>query len=91
MTPTAFDELPADLVAELAASGLDPRAIYQHVLAAFEEDLPGDAPDATTVAAILPSSWGWPTSRRATTAWWRRCHGVPRRDGRCGHRQWPAG
>ncbi|HEX6194717.1 MAG TPA: carboxylating nicotinate-nucleotide diphosphorylase [Jiangellaceae bacterium] len=58
MTPTPFDELPADLLAELAACALDPSVIYQHVLAAFEEDLPGDALDTATVAAIPPEQLG---------------------------------
>jgi nicotinate-nucleotide pyrophosphorylase (carboxylating) len=58
VTPVPFDDLPADLVAEVAAASLDARAIYQHVLAAFEEDLPGGAPDATTVATIPAEQLG---------------------------------
>ena len=52
MTFTAFEALPSGLVDELAAAGLDPRAIYAHILAALEEDLPGGAPDITTVSTI---------------------------------------
>ena len=38
---TPFDELPATLVAEIRAAGLDPKAVYDHVVVAFEEELRG--------------------------------------------------
>lgn len=47
---TPFDELPETLVAELSDAGLDPRAIYEHVALAFEEDLPGGVDDVTSAA-----------------------------------------
>ncbi len=45
-----YAELPTDLVAELAAAGLDPRAVYEHVVLAFDEDLPDGGVDATSAA-----------------------------------------
>ena len=47
-TPVA--DLPAALVDEITAAGLDPVAVHAHVAAAFEEDLPGGAEDATASA-----------------------------------------
>jgi len=47
---TPYDDLAPALVAELAAAGLDPRAVHKHVALAFEEDLPGGADDATSTA-----------------------------------------
>lgn len=47
---TPFDELPATLVAEIRAAGLDPKAVYDHVVVAFEEDLPGGVDDVTSDA-----------------------------------------
>ena len=47
---TPYDALPAPLVAELADAGLDPRAVYDHVALAFEEDLPGGVDDVTSDA-----------------------------------------
>lgn len=47
---TAFDDLPAGLVAELAGAGLDARVLYADVVAAVAEDLPGD--DVTSWATI---------------------------------------
>jgi len=44
---TPYAELPAALVDELAAAGLDPARVYAMVVDAFEEDLPGGALDAT--------------------------------------------
>lgn len=44
---TPYAEVPRGLVDELAAAGLDPLAVYEHVVLAFEEDLPGNAADAT--------------------------------------------
>lgn len=47
---TPYDALPVALVEEIAAAGLDPRAVYDHVVLAFEEDLPGGADDVTSAA-----------------------------------------
>lgn len=55
MALTAFEALPQSLVAELASAGLDPRAVYDHIVLALEEDLPGGAPDITTVSTIPAS------------------------------------
>ncbi len=53
MVRTAYDDLPAALVAELAAAGLDPQAVHAMVVAAFEEDLPHGGVDVTS-AAVPP-------------------------------------
>ena len=47
---TPYDALPRALADEIAAAGLDPRAVYDHVVLAFEEDLPGGADDVTSAA-----------------------------------------
>lgn len=47
---TSLGDLPRALVEELAAAGLDPRAVHAHVADAFEEDLPGGADDVTSAA-----------------------------------------
>ena len=47
---TAYDALPAALVAELAEAGLDPRGLYEHVVRALAEDVPGE--DVTSAATI---------------------------------------
>ena len=47
---TSLGDLPRSLVEELAAAGLDPRAVHAHVADAFEEDLPGGADDVTSAA-----------------------------------------
>jgi nicotinate-nucleotide pyrophosphorylase (carboxylating) len=47
---TPFGDLPATLVDELAQAGLDPRAVYDMVAAAFEEDLPKGTDDVTSAA-----------------------------------------
>lgn len=54
---TAYDALPAALVEEIAAVGLDPLAVYRMVVAAIDEDLPGGALDATS-AAMPPMGHG---------------------------------
>ena len=46
----AYADLSRDLVAELAAAGLDPRAVYEHVVLAFDEDLPDGGVDVTSAA-----------------------------------------
>jgi nicotinate-nucleotide pyrophosphorylase (carboxylating) len=50
-TFTAFDEMPAPLLEELADAGLDPLGVYAHVVAALGEDLPGGV-DVTSEATI---------------------------------------
>jgi nicotinate-nucleotide pyrophosphorylase (carboxylating) len=47
---TAYADLSRELVSELAAAGLDPRAVYEHVVLAFEEDLPDGGVDVTSAA-----------------------------------------
>ncbi len=47
---TAYADLSRDLVAELAGAGLDPLAVYEHVVLAFEEDLPDGGVDVTSAA-----------------------------------------
>ena len=49
-----FEELPADLVTELADAGLDPRAVHAQVAAALAEDLPpdGNGVDVTSEATL---------------------------------------
>lgn len=46
----SYADLPRPLVDELAGAGLDPKAVYEHVVAAFEEDLPDGADDVTSSA-----------------------------------------
>ena len=50
MTP--YDALPTALLDEIEAAGLDPHAVYAHVVAALAEDLPGGSVDVTSVATI---------------------------------------
>lgn len=47
---TSFVDLPRPLVEELAAAGLDPRAVFEHVVLAFDEDLPDGADDVTSAS-----------------------------------------
>lgn len=47
---TSYADLSRVLVDELAAAGLDPLAVYEHVVMAFEEDLPGGVDDVTSSA-----------------------------------------
>lgn len=52
---TAFEDLPADLLAELVEAGLDPRAIYAQIVGALAEDLPPDGTGVdVTSEATLP-------------------------------------
>lgn len=55
-----YAELPADLLAELAGAGLDPRAVYRAIEEALAEDLPPGGPgvDVTTEATIPPGTRG---------------------------------
>ena len=47
---TPLTAMPAELIAELEAAGLDPAAVHAHVALAFEEDLPGGVDDVTSSA-----------------------------------------
>jgi nicotinate-nucleotide pyrophosphorylase (carboxylating) len=49
-----FADVPASLVSRLAGAGLDPRKVYEDVVAAVREDLPGE--DVTSVATIDPAA-----------------------------------
>jgi nicotinate-nucleotide pyrophosphorylase (carboxylating) len=52
---TPYDLLPDELLVELTAAGLDPRAVYADVVAALAEDLPVDGPGVdVTSEATLP-------------------------------------
>jgi nicotinate-nucleotide pyrophosphorylase (carboxylating) len=52
---TPYDLLPDELLVELTAAGLDPRAVYADVVAALAEDLPADGPGVdVTSEATLP-------------------------------------
>jgi len=66
---TAYDALPADLVAELSGAGLDPRRIHAQVLDALDEDLPDGGVDTTSVATI-------PAEQRSTGTFGAREPGV---------------
>jgi nicotinate-nucleotide pyrophosphorylase (carboxylating) len=50
ITRTPYDALPAALVEEIAAAGLDPARVHRMVVDAFEEDLPHGGVDATSTA-----------------------------------------
>jgi nicotinate-nucleotide pyrophosphorylase (carboxylating) len=54
---TPFADLPTALVTELADAGLDPRRVYDAVVDAVDEDLPG--PDVTTEATIPADATAW--------------------------------
>jgi nicotinate-nucleotide pyrophosphorylase (carboxylating) len=53
---TPYDALPPALLAELSDAGLDAKAVYDAVVLAIAEDLPGD--DVTSVATILATARG---------------------------------
>jgi nicotinate-nucleotide pyrophosphorylase (carboxylating) len=58
---TAYDDLPLDLLTELADAGLDPLEVYDAVVAAVLEDLPGGPQgvgDVTSVATIPADAHG---------------------------------
>ncbi|HEY2880090.1 carboxylating nicotinate-nucleotide diphosphorylase [Nocardioides sp.] len=46
----SYADLPRALVDELAGAGLDPRSVYEMVVAAFDEDLPDGGRDVTSSA-----------------------------------------
>ena len=54
---TPFADLPAELVEELTAAGLDPKRVYEDVVAAIDEDLPGE--DVTSEATINHDAVAW--------------------------------
>lgn len=56
MTFIGFEALPKGLIAELTLAGLEPRAVYDHIVIALEEDLPDGAPDITTESTIPEST-----------------------------------
>jgi nicotinate-nucleotide pyrophosphorylase (carboxylating) len=58
MKPVAYDDLPRDLLDELTEAGLDPRAVYDDILGALEEDLPGGSDDVTSTATIPADALG---------------------------------
>ena len=53
---TPYDVLPSALLAELEAAGLDPKAVYDSIVTAVAEDLPGD--DVTSSATIPATAQG---------------------------------
>jgi nicotinate-nucleotide pyrophosphorylase (carboxylating) len=50
---TTYDAVPETVRQRLAEAGLDPRRVYEDVVAALAEDLPGE--DVTSVATIDPT------------------------------------
>jgi nicotinate-nucleotide pyrophosphorylase (carboxylating) len=54
---TPYGDLPRVLVEELAEARLDPRAVYEMVVAAFDEDLPAGSRDVTS-SAMPPMGQG---------------------------------
>jgi nicotinate-nucleotide pyrophosphorylase (carboxylating) len=54
---TPFADLPTALVTELDDAGLDPRRVYDAVVDAIDEDLPG--PDVTTEATVPSDATSW--------------------------------
>ena len=54
---TPFADLPTALVTELDDAGLDPRRVYDAVVDAVDEDLPG--PDVTTEATVPSHATAW--------------------------------
>ena len=55
---TPYAELPAPLVEELVAAGLEPEAVYAAVVTALAEDLPDDRGDVTSAATIAAEARG---------------------------------
>jgi nicotinate-nucleotide pyrophosphorylase (carboxylating) len=58
MTPTPYDALPPELLAEVRDAGLDPEQVYADIVRALAEDLPGGAEDATSAATIPADATG---------------------------------
>jgi nicotinate-nucleotide pyrophosphorylase (carboxylating) len=63
ITRTPYDALPAGLVEELAAAGLDPVAVHALVAAAFAEDLPPDVNGGIDVTSAAMPPMGVATGR----------------------------
>jgi nicotinate-nucleotide pyrophosphorylase (carboxylating) len=55
---TPYEQLPAALVEELEAAGLDARAVYGQVSNALDEDLPGGGEDVTSASTIPADARG---------------------------------
>jgi len=55
---TAFGDLPAVLVDELEAAGVAPQPVYDAIVLAVEEDLPGGSTDVTSAATIPADAYG---------------------------------
>jgi len=55
---TSLLDVPAELVAELAAAGLDVKVLWQQVAAALVEDLPGGSVDVTSTSTIPEAARG---------------------------------
>ena len=53
----SYADLPRALVDDLAGAGLDPRSVYEMVVAAFDEDLPDGGRDVTS-SAMPPMGHG---------------------------------
>jgi nicotinate-nucleotide pyrophosphorylase (carboxylating) len=51
-TPTPLSAMPAELLDEVRAGGLDPAAVHAAIAAALEEDLPGGSVDTTSEATV---------------------------------------
>lgn len=58
MTPTPYDALPPELLAEVRDAGLEPEQVYADIARALAEDLPDGADDATSVATIPADATG---------------------------------
>ena len=55
---TAYDQLPPAVIKGLEDGGLDPRGVYDEVVRALEEDLPGGGEDVTSAATIPADARG---------------------------------
>ena len=55
---TPYDALPSSVLAELDAAGVPPRPVYDAIVLALDEDLPGGATDVTSDATIPADAHG---------------------------------
>ena len=55
---TPYDALPSSVLDELEAAGLPARPVYDAIVAALDEDLPGGATDVTSDATIPADARG---------------------------------
>jgi nicotinate-nucleotide pyrophosphorylase (carboxylating) len=55
---TPYDALPSSVLAELEAAGVPPRPVYDAIVLALQEDLPGGAADVTSDATIPADAHG---------------------------------